>query len=115
MLKNAVLYTENQGIFVFRDHKFNNDIFQYNWAPDGTINDPNATNPTAFPLATTPYSVTVTSISADTCAVQSKVLVTVPERIFVDASDDVTMMMILQVSLSLTKRELLSEDVDNKI
>lgn len=67
-----------------------NDIFQYNWAPDATINDPNATNPTAFPLSTTPYSVTVTSISADTCVVESEVLVTIPERIFVDASDDVT-------------------------
>lgn len=68
-----------------------NEIFTYNWTPnDGTIDDPTSTNPTAFPLETTNYQVTVTSISADTCSVESSVLVTVPEQIFVTASDDVT-------------------------
>lgn len=30
MLKSAVLYTENNGVFVFRDYKFKNNIFQFN-------------------------------------------------------------------------------------
>ncbi|MCR9286801.1 MAG: PKD domain-containing protein [Bacteroidetes bacterium] len=68
-----------------------NDIFTYNWSPNnGTIDDPTSTNPTAFPLETTNYQVTVTSVSADTCSVESDVLITIPEQIFITASDDVT-------------------------
>ncbi len=88
-----------------------NDIFQYQWSPDdGTIDDPNATNPTAFPLTTTPYSVTVTSISADTCAVQGEVLVTIPERVFVTASDDVTTTCGSAITISATSN--IDPDVD---
>ncbi|RMG87587.1 MAG: PKD domain-containing protein, partial [Bacteroidetes bacterium] len=67
-----------------------NDAFLYNWSPpNGTLSGTDVPNPSAFPLETTQYSVTVTSISADTCSVAGDVLVTVPERLFVEASDEV--------------------------
>jgi len=39
MLKSAVLYTENQGIFVFRDYKLKNNILHYNEIKSTIKND----------------------------------------------------------------------------
>ena len=38
MLKNPVLYTENQGIFLFKDYKYNNNVLEFNQV-NSTINN----------------------------------------------------------------------------
>lgn len=60
----------------------------YNWEPTTGIDDPSSPSPTFFPATTTDYTVTVQSISADTCTVIETINVFVPPVIDLAVSGD---------------------------
>ena len=49
----------------------------YNWSPDGTLSDPNAANPLAFPTTTTTYTAMIMDSTEAVCAVTREVTVVV--------------------------------------
>ncbi|MCB0638382.1 MAG: gliding motility-associated C-terminal domain-containing protein [Lewinella sp.] len=55
--------------------------YQYSWSPTTGIDDPSSPAPVFSPTATTVYTVSVTSIGADTCTTVEMVTVTVPPAI----------------------------------
>lgn len=54
-----------------------NDTYSYSWEDNLGLSDINATSPSAGPLETTTYEVTITNVSIDTCQVTSSVTVMV--------------------------------------
>ncbi len=63
--------------------------YTYNWTPATGLSDPTAANPTANPLATTTYNLTITNTNAaDVCVITREVTVTVTDQIALAAPAD---------------------------
>ena len=60
--------------------------YSYNWSPSASLSCSNCSNPTASPLATTTYYVTVTDING--CVNQDSLVVTVDDSMYADALPD---------------------------
>lgn len=67
-----------------------NPDYTYNWSPATGLSDPNIANPIVTPTETTTYTVTISSLGADTCAYTTQVVVFVPAAINPDAGPDIT-------------------------
>ncbi len=67
-----------------------NPAYTYLWTPATGLDDPTKPNPIAQPSQTTIYTVSITSIAADTCQLVKQVMVFVPPRIDLQASDALT-------------------------
>lgn len=65
-----------------------NPTYEFLWFPNENISDPTADNPTVWPSETTTYSVQITTFDTDTCSLMREVVIFVPEKIEVTASDD---------------------------
>ena len=65
-----------------------NDTYTYNWTPAIGLSDAASANPTANPLETTVYDVTITNFSADACSITRQVTVTVTDQIALSSSED---------------------------
>ncbi len=59
----------------------------YSWSPAATLDDPNATNPLAFPSVTTTYTLTLTDSVTCSATDQVTVTVTTPPNAGTDGSD----------------------------
>ena len=67
-----------------------NSNYTYMWSSPETLDDPTIANPTAFPTATTTYTVTVMAFGTDTCAITSEVTVEVAPEIALSLPNDIT-------------------------
>jgi gliding motility-associated-like protein len=65
-----------------------NDTYTYNWTPATGLSDATSANPTANPLETTVYDVTITNFSADECSITRQVTVTVTDQIALSSTED---------------------------
>ncbi len=64
-----------------------NASYTYEWSPPETLNNPNLPNPTATPIETTTYQVTVTDVD-NFCQIEREVTVVVPEPIVINVPND---------------------------
>lgn len=62
--------------------------FLYSWTPSLNISDVNSPSPTVWPNETTTYSVEITSFIGDTCSINKKITVLVPEVIELEVVPD---------------------------
>jgi len=65
------------------------DTYTYNWTPITGLSDAAIANPTANPLETTVYNVTITNTSVDLCSITRQVTVTVTDQIALSATEEI--------------------------
>ena len=66
-----------------------NPSYFYDWSPPGTLSDPSAGNPWAYPTATTTYEVYITDADS-LCELNRAITVILPPPIVIDVANDTT-------------------------
>lgn len=84
-LPDTLILCPNTSVFL---NPGGNPAYNYQWSPASGLSATDIANPEATPDVTTTYSVEITAIGSDTCAVIEEVTVIVPEDFTFDIGDD---------------------------